>query len=88
MRREVMDEHHNECQDCKEKGKYKRAVMVHHEKPLRERPDLALMKYYMDEQGRKHRQLTPLCDLCHEARHPERLKQNKKENEPWPERWD
>ena len=89
LRNEVMRDHKGECQDHKEKhGKFVAATMVHHEKELRDRPDLALVKYYTDEQGRKHRQLTPLCDECHDIRHPERLKQKQKAEEPWPERWD
>ena len=72
LRREVLSDHNHECQDCKARGKYTRATMVHHEQTLRQRPDLALSKWYKDGTGR-HRQLTPLCDDCHKLRHPEQL---------------
>lgn len=88
MRRRVMDGCKGECQDCKDKGVYTPATMVHHEQHLKDRPDLALAEWYVDSVGVKHRQLTPLCDDCHSRRHPKRLKQNKKAPEPWPERWD
>ena len=88
IRREVMIEYHGECQDCKARGKYTPATMVHHEQHLKDRPDLAIVKYYVDESGQRRRQLTPLCDECHDTRHPERLWQNKPAPEPWPERWD
>lgn len=89
LRNEVMKDFKSECQDHKEKIKeFKWATMVHHEQELKARPDLALSKYYTDASGVVRRQLTPLCDGCHELRHPERLRQNKKSDELWPERWD
>ena len=89
LRNEVLREQKGECQDCREKkGLFDEATMVHHEQELRNRPDLALVKFYLDEQGVTHRQLTSLCDDCHEIRHPERFKQAQKKIEPWPERWD
>ena len=30
-----------------------------------ENPELALEDFYIDEQGRQHRQLLSLCDACH-----------------------
>ncbi len=62
--------------------------MVHHEQLLRMRPDLALEEWYVDEAGVKHRQLTPLCDECHELRHPENLRQFKPKEQITEERWD
>lgn len=56
------------CYDCMrrfEMGygiKPRRAVLVHHVIPYKERPDLAL-----DENN-----LVALCSQCHEERHPER----------------
>ena len=50
-----MVRHYGLCQDCLNKGMIKQADMVHHIKPLREFPDLAL------EQSN----LRPLCNQCH-----------------------
>lgn len=60
-----------ECQHCKERGKYSPAEIVHHVKHLRERPDLALSIWDPDT---KERQLVTLCRGCHEAEHPERMR--------------
>ena len=38
---EVMREQHNECQLCRQHGRYSRAKVVHHVCYLRKRPDLA-----------------------------------------------
>lgn len=62
VRRQVMDEHHWECQACKARGRLSRATLVHHEIPAKDRPDLALTPY-LPTGGR---QLTPLCHDCHE----------------------
>lgn len=76
LKKEVLREQHYECQHCKEKGKLtivregkRRMGVVHHERFLRDYPELALSKYYVDECGKKQRQLTVLCDPCHEAVH-------------------
>lgn len=61
----------SECQKCKARGKYSRAVLVHHVKHLRDRPDLAL-SVYDPETG--ERQLLSLCRACHEMEHPERMR--------------
>lgn len=58
-KKEILKAQHNECQRCKEKGKYKRARTVHHSKYLRTRPDLALA----DEN------LEAICDECHYDEH-------------------
>ena len=56
------------CHDCMEKmrlglmRKPRRATMVHHIIPRKERPDLEL----------NEDNLVALCSRCHEARHPER----------------
>lgn len=58
-----------ECQLCKQCGRYRKAVIVHHIKHLRDRPDLAL-SIFNPETG--DRQLVSLCRACHEEQHPER----------------
>lgn len=75
-----------ECQMCKARGKYSKAVVVHHVKHLKDRPDLAMQIYDGDQ-----RQLISLCRSCHEECHPERLKykQYRRKAKPHPidERW-
>lgn len=65
----VMREQHNECQLCKEKGKYSKAVVVHHVNFIRRRPDLAYSRTYTDGEGRERKQLIALCHDCHEMIH-------------------
>lgn len=72
LRQSVLDELHNECQECLKLGKYTRADCVHHINEVRNRPDLALSKYYIDKDGNKQRQLVPLCNACHNIAHPEK----------------
>lgn len=76
-----------ECQICKERGRQKPAVIVHHVKHLRDRPDLALSVFDPDSGAR---QLISLCRACHEEQHPERglKKYQKSENPLTFERWD
>ena len=76
VKREVLREQHYECQRCKERGKLtivkesiKRSGVVHHEKYVREHPELAIEKYYYDEFGNKQRNLIVLCNECHEIVH-------------------
>lgn len=47
--------HYGLCQDCLAEGRFKRADMVHHIRPLREYPELALVQS----------NLRPLCNKCH-----------------------
>lgn len=69
VRRDVLQMDHQECQRCKDCGRYRRAVIVHHVKHLRDRPDLALSVVDPDT---GERQLVSLCRACHEDVHPER----------------
>lgn len=69
LRQDVLDEFHNECQDCLKQGKYTRADCVHHVNEVRKRPDLALSKFYTDNEGNQQRQLVPLCNTCHNIEH-------------------
>ena len=50
-----MARHYGLCQDCLEHDITKDAVMVHHVKPLRQYPELALVQS----------NLRPLCNRCH-----------------------
>ena len=76
IKNEVLGEQHYECQRCKEKGiltivkpTIKRSGVVHHVKYVREHPELALSKYYIDRFGRQQPQLIVLCNPCHELEH-------------------
>ena len=77
VRNEVIKADKHECQKCKSRGKYKRAVVVHHVNHVKKNPELALEKYYTDVFGNKKRQLVSLCKACHEEEHPERFKKEK-----------
>lgn len=86
VRRQVLHMDHYECQICKAKGRYRRATLVHHVKHLKDRPDLALAIWDGEE-----RQLISVCKHCHEALHPEQLKEYRKSSGNPPlteERWD
>lgn len=67
LSRTIIKEQHNECQLCKKKGKYSRAVLTHHVKPLKDFPELAYERY-QDADG-KELQLVALCQMCHEEEH-------------------
>lgn len=83
-RAEVLKLDHYECQRCKAKGRYSRAVLVHHVKHLKDRPDLALSIWDGEE-----RQLVSVCKKCHEELHPESQRQYKPLAKPvTEERWD
>ena len=85
-RQKVLRLDHYECQNCKAKGRYKRAQIVHHVKHLKDRPELALSLYDPDT---GERQLVSVCKRCHEQLHPESQKQYRTANKPvTEERWD
>jgi 5-methylcytosine-specific restriction endonuclease McrA len=73
LRQVVLDFFHNECQDCLAKGIYTKAECVHHHNEVRKRPDLALSRYYTNPAtGQTEPNLIPLCNACHNIRHPEK----------------
>ena len=77
-----------ECQLCKERGRHSRAEIVHHVKPLRGAPALALSVFDPDTGAR---QLVSVCKACHEAEHPEALRRKPQQIRADPltvERWD
>lgn len=74
LREEVLKESHNECYDCKLKGILTLGtdddpLEVHHINFVRNRPDLALSKYYVDKNGITQPNLVALCHKCHDKRH-------------------
>lgn len=84
LKDKVLQEFHNECLWCRERGKISRAETVHHIQFVKRHPELALSEYYT-YQGRRYRNLVPLCHDCHDKAH-ERMgyKRCKQLNE---ERW-
>ena len=85
LRAEILKQDKYECQLCKKRGYYRRANTVHHIKPIEKYPELALSKYYIDENGKKQRNLISVCRECHEREHEYR--QNEKPEPLTPERW-
>lgn len=69
LRKQVLSDDHNECQSCKAKGMYTKADTVHHVKYVHKHPDLTLSKHYIDDDGKKQRQLVSLCHRCHDLHH-------------------
>ena len=68
VRKRVLREQHNECQECKKRGKLTRATLVHHHLPLREYPEYALTPTLPSGEP----QLIALCFECHERIETER----------------
>lgn len=87
LREEVLDELHNECQECLKQGRYTTADCVHHVNEVKVRPDLALSKYYTDKEGKLQRQLVPLCNKCHNIVHDKLGEWQRKDKFQNKERW-
>lgn len=87
LRLDVLDDFHYECQRCLEKGKYNRAICVHHVNEVKNRPDLALSKVYVDKEGKERIQLLPLCNKCHNLEHDKLGEWQKKDKFTNKERW-
>lgn len=68
VRKKVLVLYNYECQDCKRAGKYSRATVVHHARPVKLYPNMALDAYYTDSDGVARPNLIPLCWTCHERR--------------------
>jgi 5-methylcytosine-specific restriction protein A len=83
LKDKVLKANHYECQRCKARGRITRAVLVHHEVPVRSRPDLALVPYLPDGTM----QLVPLCFECHEEIERERGNRPKTKREPLTPEW-
>lgn len=84
VRREVLGMDKGECQACKKKKRYKKANTVHHNKHLKDFPELAL-DIWFEWRGEKKRNLVSLCRECHEEIHGYRRR--KKEEPLTEERW-
>lgn len=85
----VLDMDKHECQLCKERGRYRRAELVHHVNHVRRAPKLALDIWYTDADGNRQRNLISVCKDCHETVcHPERLRKCSSGAPLTLERWD
>lgn len=88
-RLEILERDHFECYHCRARGRYTRAVIVHHVKHLEDAPEFALSDTYVDGRGAVHRQLISVCRDCHETVcHPERLRRTVLPEPVTTERWD
>ena len=87
LRLDVLEELHHECSECLKKGEYTRADCVHHVNEVRVRPDLALSRFYIDDEGKQRRQLVPLCNKCHNIVHKKLEKHRESNRFTNEERW-
>ena len=84
LRKEVLKEQKEKCQECLKLGKITKANTVHHVQFVDKHPELALSKFYTYK-GKQYRNLICVCPDCHNKLHPEKHKQKKEPiNE---ERW-
>lgn len=88
LRDQVMADHHWECERCEERGKLTRADTVHHEFEVRKRPDMALTRWVVEDDGTRHEVLHPLCNQCHNDAHGRTLKGNQPKPQLNEEKWD
>lgn len=88
LREEVLEDFHNECQECLKEGKVTTdELCVHHVNELKERPDLALSRYYVDAKGKQQYNLVPLCKTCHNKVHDKLGNWQRKDKFTNEERW-
>lgn len=90
LKNEVLREQHYECQRCKEHGTLtivradgSKSGVVHHVKEVKKHPELALSKYYTDDNNKEQRQLIVLCNGCHEIVHDRCVKKKPLTEERW-----
>ena len=73
LRAKVLEEQHCECQICKDKGLYSKAVTVHHIKHVRQHPEAALTKD----------NLLCVCKECHYKIHHRYERKPQLNEEKW-----
>lgn len=86
LRKEVLKEQKEECQECLKLGKITKANTVHHVQFVDKHPELALSKFYTYK-GKQYRNLIMCLSCCHNKLHPEKQKNNLKEKLINKERW-
>lgn len=88
LREDVLEDFHHECQECLKQGVITTdELCVHHVNELRDRPDLALSRWYVDQQGQRQPNLIPLCKTCHNVVHEKLYKYSRREKFENEERW-
>lgn len=87
LRQDVLNDFYYECQECLKQGVYTRADCVHHINEVKNRPDLALSRYYTDEDGEEQFNLMPLCNQCHNKIHDKLGKWQRKDKYTNVEKW-
>ena len=88
-RAKILEFDHGECTECRKRGRYTRAEIVHHVKHLEDFPEFALSDTYTGADGIERRQLVSVCRDCHETVcHPERLRHTVPAEPVTHERWD
>ena len=87
LRLDVLEAFHFECQECLKKGEYTRANCVHHVNEVRKRPELAMSRTYIDNEGNTQYQLVPLCNTCHNLIHDKLGEWQRKDKFFNEERW-
>lgn len=58
-----------ECWYCKQQGRVGPNELVHHRYELKQYPEWAYQRYYVDALGVKHINLVAVCRQCHEQQH-------------------
>lgn len=84
-RADVIEYWHGECYRCKHiktPSELNAATMVHHVKPVKTHPELALSPFII-ENGKRTIQLMPLCFDCHAAMESKAAEAE----EAYPEKW-
>ena len=89
LRKEILADDRNECQECKARGRYSRATHVHHVNHVRYRPELAMSRTYLDDDGTARRNLVSVCKRFHDTVcHPEKEEQwHGQKKPPLTEEW-
>lgn len=80
---EVLKEQHYECQECLKRGMLTKANTVHHINFVKEHPELALSKYYIDEHGNQQLNLISICHQCHNKIHNRFSSKEQLNDERW-----
>lgn len=83
LKKEVLRDQHYECQECLKKGILTKSNTVHHVNFVRNRPDLALSKTYIDDKGIVRKQLIVVCEECHNKLHKRFQKKDLLTEEWW-----
>ena len=90
LKKQILDENHYECRECKKhgiltrydvdkNGNRKLISTVHHVQFVRKHPELALSRTYIYK-GKTYDNLIPVCKSCHNKLHPEKNKNRNNKN--------